>query len=219
MTLNRFLTLVLMVVAAVFAPSANATLLVNGSFEVPVVPTADYVNIVSGAEPTGFGWTVDVNNVDVFSQGVLGATGTIYDGTQALDLVGFGTTGKVSQTFATTIGQLYVLSFAYSNNPISTGGASADVVMTSGLSTVLSQSISHSTATTTDFTWSVFTMNFIAAGTSSTLNFNNTVGANNGGVLLDAVSVEAGRVTAPEPGTFALMLPALAVAVAKLRRK
>jgi Protein of unknown function (DUF642) len=114
--------------------ASHANLLVNGSFETPVIAPASFLDFGVGGEPAGFAWTVATNTVDIVSNGVFGWTGTAFDGVQWLDLVGFGSTGGIQQTFATTPGQQYTLSFAYGNNPgpgvpVPT---SADVTVTAG---------------------------------------------------------------------------------------
>jgi hypothetical protein len=177
--------------------SVHANLLINGSFETPVIPPP-FLDFGPGGEPPGFGWTVTTNTVDINRQGQFGWTAPEFDGLQSLDLVGFGSTGGIEQTFATTPGQQYTLFFAYANNPGPTSppSVSADVTVRSGATTLLSQSITHSTSTTSNFNWTPFDMEFTATGTSATLAFNETVGGGNGGIFLDAVSVD---LTAPPP--------------------
>jgi hypothetical protein len=182
---------------ALSTPS-HANLLTNGSFEDPSIGTW-YVN-----EPSGIpGWTVTANSVDVVAQGYNGPSAA-YDGQQYLDLVGFGSTGGVqSQSFATVAGQSYLLTFAYANNPWSTSTASANVRVLDGTSnTLLFGEVTHSGSTTNKLGWSLFSRSFIADGTSSTIFFDETVGANSGGVMIDAVGVAA----VPEPATWALMV-------------
>lgn len=199
----------------VVCPAQSAIL--NGSFESPVIPNASFLNVVAGAEPSGFGWTVFTNNVDIFSLGVLGTTGPLADGNQGLDLVGFNTTGGIEQSFATILGQTYTLTFFYSNNPGS-GAASAQVAVLDGANTLLNQTVSHSTATSTNFDWTSFSANFTATGTSAILRFTNTVGNNNGGILLDKIAVDrAIESPVPEPSAAWLSIAGLA-GLASLRR-
>ena len=192
-----------------FAAVGHANLLVNGSFETPVIPSATFFDFGVGGEPAGFAWTVTTNTVDIVSNGWSG--GTAFDGSQWLDLVGFGTTGGVEQTFATTPGQQYTLSFAYANNPVTgvPGPFSADVTITSGADTLLNQSISHGSSTTSGLDWAPFSMTLTATGTSATLAFDETVGGPNGGIFLDAVSINA-PASVPEPTTLILLATGLA---------
>lgn len=199
-TLAAMVFALLVGLAAVGPAQANQIL--NGSFETPVIAPASFQNIVVGGEPAGFDWTVVTNSVDLFSNGVGGFPGVVaYDGVQALDLVGFGSTGAIQQTFATVAGQQYNFFFAYANNPISTSTASADITITDGLTPLLSQSITHNTSTTSNLDWTTLHLSFIATGTSATLLYNNTVGSNNGGILLDAVDITA----VPLPGAVWLL--------------
>lgn len=189
---------------------ARASLVTNGGFEAPAIAAATFVNVVGGAEPAGFAWTVTTNNVDIFSNGVLSTTAVAHDGVQALDLVGFGDTGAISQSFATTAGQTYRLSFAYGNNPVSTGSASADVRVLDGATSLLAASITHASSTLADFHWDLFDATFVGTGGTVSLSFVNTVGGSNGGILLDAIAVDA--VTAPPPGVPVPGTAALALA-------
>lgn len=204
--------------AALAAAPAHANLLANGGFESPVLAPASYLNITPGTEPAGFGWTVFDAGVDVFSNGVLGSGIVAAAGVQALDLVGFGSTGGVSQSFATTAGTVYQLSFAYANNAISIGNAAASVTVGDGASTLLSTTISHHTSSTSGADWTAFSANFTGTGQVATLSFATTLGGSNGGILLDQVSVTVAPAV-PEPGSYVLMLAGLAAMVFVLRRR
>ena len=162
--------------AALAAVPAQANLLANGGFESPVLAPASYLNITVGNEPAGFGWTVFDTGVDVFSNGVLGTGIVASGGVQALDLVGFGSTGGLRQSFATTAGTSYQLSFNYANNAISTGNAAASVIVNDGAATLLSTSVSHSSSTTGSANWTGFSANFTGTGHVVTLSFDTTLG-------------------------------------------
>lgn len=202
-----------------FVTAGHANLLVNGSFETPAIAPASFFDFGVGGEPAGFAWTVTTNTVDIVSNGWSG--GTAFDGVQWLDLVGFGTTGGVEQTFVTTPGQQYTLSFAYANNPVTgvPGPFSADVAITSGAATLLNQSISHGTSTTSGLDWTPFSMTLAATGTSATLAFDETVGGPNGGIFLDAVSINAAPSSVPEPTTLILLATGLAAMLVLVRRR
>lgn len=190
--------------AVLLAMPAHANVLTNGSFEADVITYPFYENYGPGC--TGHcasgpitGWTVTINNVDVVST-VGGWPAPAYDGHQYLDLVGYGSTGGVSQTFSTTPGQRYDISFAYGNNPGSTTFASADVTV-AGLNTLFSADFS----TTSNIGWRIFKDSFLADSNSTTLFFNEVVGGNNGGVLLDGINVTA----TPLPSTWMMLLGGL----------
>lgn len=202
------------------APAAHANLLSNGGFEAPGIGSATFLNITPGAEPGAFVWSVTPAGVDIISDGVLGTSpGTIVEGVQALDLVGFGSTGGVFQDFATVTGQAYDLAFLYANNPVSTGGASARVVVRTGVTTVLDTVISHNTSTGSDFDWTAFAASFVATDTIARISFDTTVGGSNGGIFLDAVGIETATVAAPEPTSLGLLGVAIAALGAAARRR
>lgn len=207
------------VAGAAITSNANATvvnLIQDGSFESPTISSwyEEY-----GATPpagTNYGgtsfsssWTVTTNNVDIVSGAITGSQA--YSGSQYLDLVGTGTTGGISQTFATTVGTTYTLTFAYANNPWSTTTASASVSVVGSNGPEFYDTVTHDTSTTADgLFWTLFTATFVADSTTSTLSFTNLVGAENGGVLLDDVSVVDPPSAVPEPATWVMMLAGFA---------
>jgi Protein of unknown function (DUF642)/PEP-CTERM motif len=196
------------------ASEARANLLVDGSFDNTSITFGFYENYGAGCSGNcggatfdtgatlgtpGSGWVVTTNNVDLVST-VGGWPATPKSGNQYLDLVGFGSTGAIAQSFATTFGKVYDVSFWYGNNPGSTTTASADVVVLGapGIST----GFSHSISTTNNIGWTQFFGSFTANATVSEIVFTNTVGGNNGGVLLDSASIAP----VPEPSTWAMMI-------------
>jgi len=216
----------LLVGIAAVAP-AQANQILNGSFETPVIPPAGVQPIGVGGEPPGFEWTVVTNSVDIVSNGHGGPCIIAQLGVQFLDLVGlgieFGSGGAIQQTFATVLGQQYTFSIAYANNLFETASASADITITDGSNTLLSQSITHDTSTTSNLDWTPFSQSFIATGTTATLLLNNTVGEINGGILLDNVHIDPTDPTLiPLPGAVWLLgsgLLALAGFGRRLRQK
>jgi hypothetical protein len=118
------------------SPSYALPILTNGGFEAPVAPTGSFMN-----EATSFpGWMVTTNNVDIVSGS--SPNPPAFEGSQYLDLVGTGSTGGIAQSFNTTVGQTYALSFEFANNP-NFSGASANVTVGSGVNdgSVLSNSV------------------------------------------------------------------------------
>lgn len=164
--------------------------LVNGDFETPVIAAASFLDFGPGAEPPGFAWTVVTNTVDLISKGVLGTTGLTYSGNQAVDLVGYGSTGGIKQSFTTVSGTTYNLAFAYCNNAVSTTSASASVVVKDESGTAFwSRMVAHDTSTLANCDWTLFADTFTAVGTTTTLEFDNVMGNNSGGIVIDAVTV------------------------------
>jgi Protein of unknown function (DUF642)/PEP-CTERM motif len=191
------------------SPGANATvnLLVNGGFEDPSNGGVWYLNYGTETNPANYvgpsfsGWTVTTNNVDIVEQGVSGPSAA-FEGSQYLDLVGYGSTGGIEQSFSTVAGRTYDLTFAYSNNPWSTTTASASV-MGAGGHVDLTDVVTHDTSTISNLDWVVYNGAFTADSSLTTLAFLTTVGSGSGGVMLDAVSVSS---AVPEPSTWAMML-------------
>ncbi len=172
---------------------------VIGGFEIPQLTGGrEFITIAPGSEPAGFGWSVTSGNVNV----VVGEGGfiTAFAGTQWLDLDG-GTAGTIQQSFATTPGGVYSLSFAYANNPIlGTVPASATVRLfnTENNAQLLPPfTITHSTSSGSDPDWIQSpVIQFTAVGALTTLSFASDDPAGSiGGIALDGISVS--RV--PEP--------------------
>jgi hypothetical protein len=179
------------------AASAATNLVANGGFEAPSEVGQDYVNFSSGFT----GWNVLVNNVDIVPYAGAYGEGAPSGGgaAQFLDLVGYGSTGAVSQDLGLVAGQTYNFSFDYANNAFSTSSASADVT----LDGVLLTSVTHNTSTPTAGDWTHYSGSFVAGASGPyELAFTTTAGGNSGGIFLDNVSVSA----VPEPATWALML-------------
>jgi hypothetical protein len=192
------------------AANAATNLVANGGFEAPSEVGQDYVNFSSAFT----GWNVPVNNVDIvtyagaYGEGAPAGGG----GAQFLDLVGFGSTGAISQDLNLVAGKTYNFSFDYANNAFSTPSASADVT----LDGVLLTAISHNTSTTTNGDWTHYSGTFVAGASGPyDLAFTTTAGGGSGGIFLDNVSISA----VPEPATWALMLAGFGGLGAALRRR
>lgn len=203
------------------ATSGQSAAVVNGSFETPVVtaPT-QYQTIVGGGEPVGFGWRVVSGTVDAVIQGTQFGLAA-FDGTQWLDLDGINS-GAISQGFSTAVGNTYMLSFVYANNPHPESGATVPAgakvtIVDSGSNADLVSpfTFQHSTSTVASLDWTTSgSILFVAKGPNTTVSFSSTDRfSSNGGVFLDAVNVTA----VPEPSVSMLMLAGL-LGVASLRR-
>lgn len=200
-----------MALAAIgFSGSAQAQIVTNGGFEQPKVSDTCCNTAPPATVP---GWDVNSGNVNVVNGTFDSTNGNLAaEGSQYLDLVGQGGVGSISQTLALNAGQVYNLSFAYSHNlfsPAEATSASAEVTI-DGLDNI----VSHSTGTTSNLDWRIFTGSFTASG-NDTLTFTNLTGGPNEGIFLDAVSVAA----VPEPATWAMMLVGFGAIGFQLRRK
>jgi choice-of-anchor C domain-containing protein len=187
---------------------ARANILTNGSFESPVVGASGILTVNSGDSVTIPGWSVTGvgagGSVDVVRGGPFFMTP--FDGAQNLDLDG-AHPGQIEQTFATTPGTTYTLTFAYANNP-DAGAAveTANVLVTGSGGDLLSTGISHSgsvSGTIATMGYILFSQNFTANSTSETLRFTSTDPSTSAtGIVLDAVAVNA---VTPEPTSVVLL--------------
>ena len=181
---------------ALAAPAFAAEHIVNGGFEATGFGgTGGYYNLGGAAAdhavPADFGFAVPVNNVDIVANGVYGPS-YAFGGAYALDLVGYGSTGAISQTFNTLAGKTYTVSFAYAKNNGITA-PTADVLVDNAV-------IGSVTGTGQ---WQVFTTSFVGTGAPTTFAISETFGGGNAGVFLDNVSVTG---SVPEPATWGLLL-------------
>lgn len=170
---------------ALSASSANANLIVNGSFEDNIQAPGTWA-IYSSLN----GWTGGPN-IELRNN----VAGTAYDGVNFIEL---DTTANsiATQNIATTAGQWYTLSFAYSPR---TGISEASNIIEVYWDGVLLNSYS---GTTNDNTaWTVYNVNVLGDGSSS-LEFRAAGTSDSYGGSLDAVMLTA----VPEASTWAMMI-------------
>ena len=102
-------------------------------------------------------------NTDIIGRTISGSSGGKPNN---VDLVE-GSSGVIFQSFATTPGNVYDLSFEYGNNPNGAGG-SINVLVT-GIGTLLSQNVSHNSPTVANMDYKLFSQTFIANSAITTL--------------------------------------------------
>lgn len=193
-----------------FVPANAANIVVNGSFESPLIDNPCCNTITAGnAFP---GWDVtegDVNQV-AGTYASAGFANLALQGTQYLDLIGQSGAGGISQVLSTVVGQTYRFTFGYSHNLF------AGLPSASGFFDVggLSGTVTHSTGTNADLDWQAFTGTFTATSTSTLLSFRNLTGDGSAGLLLDDIVVDA----VPEPGIWAMMIAGFGIVGGTLRR-
>jgi hypothetical protein len=192
--------------------TAQANLLSNGSFEAPSFPDngLHYVHL-TGGQLTG--WT----SFSTYLGTVLFNTGydPVTQGTQAVQIEVPG--DSISQSFATSVGDLYRLTFDLSafsgyGGP-GLGGAACPCTSILDVSVgPVSQSYASSS-----LGYVTETLDFTASSSTTTLRFTNpsVPSAIGNYPHLDNVSV----VAIPEPETYALMLTGLCIVSAACRRR
>jgi choice-of-anchor C domain-containing protein len=190
------------------ASIARANLIVNGDFSQPNIGTNPwegfgYSSIDSTSIP---GWTV--SNVDIvnttYYQAAPGAN-------QSLDLNG-NASGWILQTFTTTPGQAYGLTFELAGNPLGSGPA-VKVLNVVGSFFIPNVSFDTTGHSATNMGWENVGYEFIAVGTTTALEFQSMTGGD-GGAALDDISVDP----VPEPSTL-LLLGAGLLGVGFLRKR
>lgn len=188
-------TVALGLCAATAAFATPTKLVVNGSFE------ADHQNAGTwGIYDTLTGWT-GLPNVELRND----VAGRAHDGVNFVELDTTGNSG-IFQDLATTSGQRYQLSFAYSPR-IGTGATNDISVSWNGLTVT---SITGQSGGPVD-AWQTFSFVVVGgAGVTTRLGFNAIGTSDSLGASLDAVSVTAlPAAPVPEPSTWALLAAGL----------
>jgi len=221
--MHKALTL-LTLMFAVAVVNARADLITNGSFE-----------------NTGGTFTPDGNLVDELNSGSTAIPGwTTINGTQTawimngnpwnisaaqgsffLDLTGYSDSGKfggVSQSFATTPGTNYIVTFdlGYGGNSGVFGGPVTLRASAGGSS----GTFTSGSGTPNPAVWDLETFDFTATSTITTLDLVGISTAGGAYIGLDNVDVEAGSAgPVPEPGTVGLLLTGIGLLGGAARRQ
>jgi Protein of unknown function (DUF642) len=215
--------------------TSQANLIVNGSFDNFTISGTDanfggFIRYFSPPANTHImDWTISgtpsdaaPNNVDLvhtfFYSSFTGSPGS-----QSLDMEGaVGASGLIFQSFATTPGDVYNLSFEYANNPQPGPPSSGSMnVLVTGSMTLLDQNVTHSGSTFSNMNYQLFSQNFTADSATTILQFE-ALTHSGFGIALDAVSVNSVTTAVPEPaliGPLGACLIALLLAARCRRRK
>ncbi len=200
--------------AAITAVPASAAVLVNGSFELGTNPGSFTTEDAGSTAITG--WTVGGFGVDY-----IGSYWMASDGVRSVDLSALSA-GSVSQSFATTVGTDYTVTFDLSGNP--DGGVGTKLALTSISGSLPQLSMYTVTAANSheDMNWQTYSYTFTAFAATSTLTFSSFE-YNPYGPALDNVSVveSGGGIggTVPEPATWAMMIAGFGFVGAASRRR
>lgn len=193
--------------------SARASVVVNGSFEDPLVPAGSFTNFAGGSTAIT-GWTV-VGVDSAITSGTFTQSGITFqaaDGAQWLDLAGVTSNNPssgVRQDIPTTPGADYEVNFSV-GSAAAGPFAAATVDLTIGGGPRVSYF--NPTAPATMLDWKSFSVLFTATGATTSLTFQNGSAPDNFLSGLDGVSVNL----VPEPGAALLVM---ALLTASMRRQ
>lgn len=208
-SVTKFLTASAAAVALMAgAGSANAVVIVNGSFEdASVNPGGGFTNLGNGSTAIT-GWIVGGLGIDY-----IGGYWEAADGERSIDLSG-NDKGSISQLLTDlNVGTTYKVMFALAGNP--DGGAATKVAVASDGGSQSSVFFFPQAGNTHgDMGWTNQTFTFTATEATANLTFSATLN-DAFGPALDNVSIAA----IPEPGTWALMIMGFGGAGAMLRRR
>ena len=231
MKILKRLSIALLFSSVAAVPAAHANLILNGSFESPIVPSSSLsCGIAFNTQCQGFYSHNQINPpvagpFDIGAWSVVGKGGApgvavvmqlgngytenalrfdAQDGAQSLDLTGEGNQGAngIKQSIATVIGGHYFLSFYLGReDPLAPGYE----IGPSALDLILNQDAPvNFVATATvanDIAWTQFTYGFTATAAMTTIAFLNATGVGNNFAGVDNVDLEA----IPEPASLALL--------------
>jgi hypothetical protein len=187
------------------AAQAHANLIVNGSFETPLVPPGGTATFPGGSTAIT-GWTivgVDSSLVHTnFTQS--GITFQAQHGNQWLDAAGHTSnsmTSGVRQVVPTTPGGLYAISFyvGSARDNVFFNAATIDLQIDGGPRVPFHNPIAPNNM----LHWQQFTVPFVATGSTTTITFYNGSAPNNFLSALDNVVMEG---LVPEPSSLAVAL-------------
>lgn len=212
----KFSTTLFTLVAGLGLASRGSAILINGSFENPIVPSGGYTNFPGGSTSIT-GWTV----VGVDSSVVNGSftqSGIVFNaqnGNQWIDLAGItsnSSSSGVTQNVATSIGTTYKLTFFV--------GSSTDHSLFFPCTIDLSINggtrvgYTNPNAPTNHLDWMQFDVLFTATTATTSIAFLNGCAPNNYESALDNVSMQV----VPEPVSMTVMAVGIA-AIMRRRRK
>ncbi|RFP18348.1 MULTISPECIES: choice-of-anchor C family PEP-CTERM protein [unclassified Duganella] len=201
--IKKLAAIAALVALAPLAHASSPELIANGGFESAANAfSGNFITLGSGLD----GWVINSGSVDLINNYWQPASGSY-----SLDLNGSGT-GTISQSFATTVGATYNVSFSMAGNH--DGGG--DKTITVGVTDPHSFSFALAGSSHAAMGWQTEGFSFVATSTQSTLTFAGNDANSYYGAALDNVSVTA---AVPEPETYAMLLAGLGLVGAIARRR
>ena len=189
-----------MVGAAPSFADTKTNQIVNGDFNTtPALAAGNWGDFSNG---TVAGWTGSAGLIEIDTAGAIGP-GINQFSSQSLE-VNANSPETVSQTITgLTVGQTYVLTFAYGDRPTS-GDESMSVLLDGALITTEVDNLNNSS-----LVWHVDSYGIVATSTSETLSF---VGLDDSGQPSFGNEVtDVALVASPEPSTWLLMLSGISL--------
>jgi hypothetical protein len=213
----------LSILFALSVMNAHAFQLTNGSFENTngtFVPDGNLVDELSSGSTAIPGWTTTNGVATAWIENgnpwnIPAANGSFF-----LDLTGYsnsGTYGGVTQSFATTAGTNYVVTFdlGYGGNSSAFGGPVSVTASAGGTSEIFTSG----SGTPNPAVWNLETFDFMATSSQTQLSLIGLSTTGRAYIGLDNVNVAAGTVSpVPEPGTYELILTGIGVLGCVVRR-
>ncbi|WP_184573241.1 choice-of-anchor C family protein [Streptomyces zagrosensis] len=164
-------------------PTSTARSIDDGSFEYPTAPANSFTNVTTG-QPIG-PWTVSSGNVDHIGRGLWQAA----ERHQSVDLNG-QSPGTVTQTFPTTPGTTYAITYALAGNYAGGPAVKTGRVLVDGQG-IQDFTFDITGKTATDMGYVGRHVTFVARSTSTTLSFASTTPSSAHGPVIDDVVVRA----------------------------
>jgi choice-of-anchor C domain-containing protein len=201
--MNVATKLLAVMLVALPATAAEATIVINGSFEQGPASVGTFRTYSTGSTAIT-GWTVTGGSVDL-----IGSYWNSSDGARSLDMSG-NAPGTIVQTLSTVAGQRYRLSFDVSSNPDQASLKTMKVFF--GNATPLNI---VSPPVRRPLNWVTHSQIFTADSAATQLKFQSTFGGP-WGVALDNVAVNA---VVPEPASWAMLIAGFGLVGAIMRRR
>jgi len=174
---------------ALVGPGIAASLATNGSFETGANP-GGFVQLSSGDGVTITGWTVSAGTIDY-----VGTYWQAADGVRSIDLSG-SSPGAIRQTFPTTVGTSYKVTFSMAGNPAGGPGMKTMTAGVGGTPAAFTYEIpTVNPPTLADMRWATKSFTFTATAATTTLTFTSTT-SGAFGPALDNVRVELNAASA-----------------------